>query len=76
MNFISTYHISLMCCLETKVKIANSIAISKRINKNWMWAFNYEHHDNGRRWLGWDPSIWKVNIFEKSALTHNLLCYA
>lgn len=65
-NFISENNISFMAFLETKVSIDNSIAISKKINRNWLWLFNYDFHDYGRIWLGWDANVWTVNMHSMS----------
>ncbi|XP_074337166.1 uncharacterized protein LOC141674337 [Apium graveolens] len=66
-DFINANQISLLGCLETKVKITNSAAVSKRINRSWRWLFNYEYHNNGRVWFGWDPIVWFVKFHSKSA---------
>lgn len=51
-NFISVNNISLIGLVETKVRVQNSLAISRCINKNWNWLFNYKHHDYGRVCVG------------------------
>lgn len=56
-----------MCCLETKVKVSNSLTVSKKINRNWSWIFNYDYHANGRIWIGWDPDLWHISVHSKSA---------
>lgn len=66
-NFISANHISLMGLVETKVRVQNSNDISRRINKKCKWIFNYEVHEYGRVWVGWDPSIWSVHVHMKSS---------
>lgn len=65
-HFVSTNNLSIMCCVETKVKENHALEVSKRINKNWSWIFNYEHHYNGRIWLGFDSSIWSISVISKS----------
>ena len=55
-----------MCCLETKVKIDKSASVSQKINKNWSWVFNYDHHSNGRLWVGWDPNLWQIGVLSSS----------
>lgn len=67
LNFISSNNISFMCFIGTKVKLVNSAAISRRINSRWNWVFNYEFHDNGRLWVGWDPNAWHISVHSKSA---------
>ena len=66
-NFISSNSLSLICCVETKVKENNFLAISKRINRNWSWVHNYDCHHNGRIWVGWDKNIWKLAVHSKTA---------
>lgn len=68
-HFISNNNLSLMCCIETRVKVGNSAIISKRINSSWSWQFNYENHYNGRIWVGWDANIWHLTVHSKSAQT-------
>ena len=65
-NFITSNSISFMGLLETKVKWDKSQKISQKINNKWSWEFNYDHHSNGRIWVGWDPSIWKVGLLSSS----------
>lgn len=72
-NFIEVNKISFMSCLETKVKQGNSARVSRHVNKKWSWVFNYEHHDNGRVWIGWDPSIWHVSVQSKSS--QHITCF-
>lgn len=61
-HFISSNNIDLMGFLETKVKAPNALVISKKINKKWKWLFNYDHHYNGRVWVGWNPEVWDVSL--------------
>ncbi|XP_074326901.1 uncharacterized protein LOC141664844 [Apium graveolens] len=56
-----------MGVLETKVKVHNASGISKKINRRWNWLFNYDHHYNGRVWVGWDPGVWKVSLHSSNA---------
>ena len=73
-NFINSNNISLMSCIETKVKLENSKKISQKINSKWSWVFNYEHHFNGRIWIGWDPSVWTITAL--SASDQHITCTA
>lgn len=65
-NFITMNNIDLMGILETKVKEPNVVAISKNINKGWQWLFNYNHHYNGRVWVGWNPDVWSLSLYSMS----------
>lgn len=39
---------------------------------NWEFTDNYEHHNNGRIWLVWNPEKLKIATLEKSEqLIHN-----
>lgn len=69
MHFISSNNISFMSCIETKLKVQNSLIISKRINRTWTWIFNYEHHYNDRIWAGNDPTIWNIYVHSKTSQT-------
>lgn len=73
-NFILANQISFMEIMETKVKIVNACAVAKKISRNWKWSFNYEHHYNGRVWVGWDPNLW--DIVEHSKSSQHISCQA
>ncbi|XP_074363513.1 uncharacterized protein LOC141704083 [Apium graveolens] len=66
-QFISVNNIEFMGILETKVKVSKASSISKKINKNWPWLFNYDHHHNGRIWVGWNPNVWDISLLSKSS---------
>lgn len=61
-HFISMNNIELIEVLETKVKVSNALEISKKINKNWQWLFNYDHHYNGRVWVGWNSNVRSISL--------------
>lgn len=63
-----------MGILETKVKAPNAPPISKKINKNWQWLYNYDHHYNGRIWVGWNPNVWDISLHSMSG--HYITCNA
>lgn len=56
-----------MGILETKVKSDKALAISKKTNRGWKWLFNYDHHYNGRIWVGWNPSVCNVSLHSMSS---------
>lgn len=56
-----------MSCVETRVKSINASSISNKICRSWSWVFNYDHHHNGRIWVGWDPNVWIVNVISKTS---------
>lgn len=72
-NFIAVNSLSFIGLMETKVKEKHSLVVSKKIKKSWSWFFNYDHHYNGRVWVGWDPSIWHVTVYTKSA--QHITCF-
>lgn len=45
----------------------NAAHISSWIAPRFKWLFNYNFHNNGRIWLGWDPGIWNVTFLCASA---------
>lgn len=65
-DFISHNKISMIALLETRVQQDHAEVISRRIALNFNWVFNYNHHSNGRIWLGWNNSIWKVLVISTS----------
>ncbi|XP_074352152.1 uncharacterized protein LOC141691301 [Apium graveolens] len=73
-NFVTMNKVGLMGVLETKVKAHNALVISKKINRNWRWLFNYEHRYNGRIWVGRDPGVWQVSLHSSNAQC--ITCFA
>lgn len=65
--FLLEHHISFEGIVETRVKGAKALNISRNICRNWNWDFNYDFHPNGRIWIGWNPTIWTVTVIAKSA---------
>lgn len=59
-DFINVKNLSLFAFLETHVKKESANSIASFLSQKFNWSFNSDYHDNGRIWLGWDPSIWKV----------------
>lgn len=66
-DFISLNKLSLCAFLETHVNSDNASSISRFICPRFNWIFNYEHHSNGRIWVGFDPSLWQVDVISTSA---------
>ncbi|XP_058723318.1 uncharacterized protein LOC131595086 [Vicia villosa] len=52
--------------LETRVRNKNCGTIRKRLGFQWEFIDNYEHHNNGRIWLAWNPVEMKVIARDKS----------
>ena len=66
-DFISLHRLSFISLLETKVKEPSAQSVSRFINHHFTWLFNYDHHCNGRIWVGFDPTIWSVTVLTSSA---------
>lgn len=65
-DFISHNKINLLGLLETHVQQDLAAGISRFLAPYFSWVFNYNHHPNGRIWLGWDSSIWDVSVLSNS----------
>lgn len=75
-DFISFNKLSIAAILETHVKSDSADYISRFICSRFSWIFNYDCHVNGRIWIGYDPTIWKVTVLAKSEQHITcLLCY-
>lgn len=59
-DFISNKKIGILALLETHVQNDSANFISSSVAPSFSWLFNYDCHYNGRIWVGWDPSIWKI----------------
>lgn len=71
-DFLSSNKISFVALLETHVKQESALAISSFVAPNFSWSFNYDFHNNGRIWLGWDSALWDVTHL--SASTQQITC--
>lgn len=65
-DFIRHNSIGLVGFLETHVKEDVAESISCFLSDKFTWVFNYNYHSNGRIWLGWDSTIWKVMVLSVS----------
>ena len=63
--FLQLNNIGLIGLLETKVKSQKVSKIAKNIFRGWEWANNF-NISNGRIWVAWKPSLYRVTIQEKS----------
>lgn len=73
-DFIRNNNLSLIALLETHVKQENSQAIASFVAPGFNWLFNYDHHQNGRIWIGWNPAIWSIEALETH--TQHISCRA
>ena len=70
-SFVFTNKISLLGIMETKVRAAKSLKISRSILRNWRFLYNNDYHPNGRIWVAWDPSILDVKLeYASSQIMH------
>lgn len=75
-DFLSINKISFFALLETHVKQELATALSSFVAPHFKWCFNYDHHSNGRIWLGWDTSKWDIVLLSQSAqqISCNVTC--
>lgn len=66
-DFVNNNQLGLVAVLETRVKEGNAQSLSSSIHRRFHWLFNYQHHYNGRIWLGWDPVFWTVRHLSSSS---------
>lgn len=66
-DFILSNKFSLFALLETHVAADSASSIANFICPRFKWVFNYDYHANGRIWLGYDPSIWKLQVLSMSS---------
>lgn len=66
-DLICKKNLSFVGIVETRVKAYKANSIAKTICKKWKWNFNYDHHINGRIWVGWDPASWNVSVINMSS---------
>lgn len=66
-DFLSVNRFGIAALLETHVKKEDAARLSAIIAPRYNWIFNYDFHNNGRLWFGWDEALWKVNMLESSA---------
>ncbi|XP_058751354.1 uncharacterized protein LOC131624433 [Vicia villosa] len=57
---------SLLALLETRVKLNNRNLVRKKLGFEWDFIDSYEHHNNGRIWLTWNPNIWNMKAIDKT----------
>lgn len=58
---IRRYNVSILCLVETRVKMDNADKIKDVICPSWHWINNYLAHPLGRAWICWDPSIFSID---------------
>jgi len=63
--FLQLNNIGLIGLLEAKIKSQKVSKIAENIFRGWEWANNFAI-SNGRIWVAWKPSLYRVTIQEKS----------
>ena len=66
-DFIKFHKLSFVVLVETHVQASSAQSVTNLIAPRFTWLFNYEHHNNGRIWIGFDNNIWKVELLSCSA---------
>ena len=66
-DFLSLNKFGIAALLETHVKKEDAFYFSSIIAPRFKWLFNYDFHDNGRIWLGWDETLWQVSLVGSSS---------
>lgn len=66
-DFIANNKLSLVAVMETHVQQDHSAVISRKLARNFSWVFNYNHHVNGRIWVGFDCLVWSFTVVTMSA---------
>ena len=65
--------LSVVCILETRVRIHNRVRIFNSTLPGWELHHNYEHAELGRIWVCWDPRV--VEIVDIMCNDQAILCY-
>lgn len=66
-QYIKVKNIKLVRLIETRVKENNSCRISKDTAHGWDIMTNYQHAQNGRIWLLWNPRWYNINVLQTGA---------
>lgn len=66
-DFVNNLQLQLFAVMETRVKEKDALVFSTKVHRGFDWIFNYQHHRNGRIWLGWNPLFWSAQHLTSSA---------
>ena len=72
-TLVRAHSLSVVCILETRVRIHNRIRIFNSILPGWEMHHNYEHAALGRIWVCWNPRV--VNLVDILCTDQAILCY-
>ena len=68
---ILDHKLSLVCLIETRVSMIHKPLVLNSVFTDWEMLDNYNSHDLGRIWIGWDPRILKITkVFETDQIIH------
>ena len=70
-KMILDHKLSLVCLIETRVSMIHKPLVVNSVFTDWEMLDNYNSHDLGRIWIGWDPRILKITkLFETDQIIH------
>jgi exonuclease III len=70
-SMIQRHKNSLICLIETRVKITKADKVRDCIVLGWDNIFNYDQHILGRIWICWKKSDYQVLVLDKSQQSIN-----
>ena len=70
---VRAHSLSVVCILETRVRIHNRVRNFNSILPGWEMHHNYEHAALGRIWVCWNPRV--VNLVDILCTDQAILCY-
>ncbi|KAK3229975.1 hypothetical protein Dsin_001856 [Dipteronia sinensis] len=74
-KLVLDHNISLVCLIETRVRINKKTLVANSVFKDWDMIDNYNSHSLGRIWVGWDPRILNITkIRETDQIIHCDAC--
>jgi hypothetical protein len=68
---IQRHKLSIICLIETRVKINKAEKVKDCIVPGWDYIFNYDQHFLGRIWICWKKSDYEVLVLDKSEQSIN-----
>jgi exonuclease III len=70
-SMIQRHKLSIICLIETRVKINKAEKVKDCIVPGWDYIFNYDQHFLGRIWICWKKSDYEVLVLDKSEQSIN-----
>jgi hypothetical protein len=64
-SFVRRVKVSLICLLETRVKVEKAEKIKENIVPGWGFLLNYDNHHLRRIWICWNKDVVEVNLIRK-----------